>query len=175
MTPKTAHPQKEDLARIYRVFQRLGPKGLDPVALLFRKHVEAEGMQRVKEATEAAAAKKEKEASKDKEAGAPPPRTCNNVYCEKYLSYTKTPCGNGSRRQRSRVVEVVSARHYKRALGKEMYRQNHSNFLGGVPESTKGMQRCVRFNFFTLLLAALYEPATGRAPQKRASGMHSVG
>ena len=52
--------QKEDLARIYRVFQRLGPKGLDPVADLFRKHVEAEGMQRVKEATEAAAAKKEK-------------------------------------------------------------------------------------------------------------------
>ena len=53
--------QKDDLARMYRLFQRI-PKGLDPVAELFRKHVESEGMQRVKEATETAAAKKEKDA-----------------------------------------------------------------------------------------------------------------
>ena len=46
---------------MYRLFQRI-PKGLDPVAELFRKHVESEGMQRVKEATETAAAKKEKDA-----------------------------------------------------------------------------------------------------------------
>ena len=60
--PTSPHlPQKEDLARIYRLFQRI-PKGLEPVAELFRKHVEAQGMQRVKEATEAAAAKKEKDA-----------------------------------------------------------------------------------------------------------------
>ena len=52
---------------MYRLFQRI-PKGLDPVAELFRKHVESEGMQRVKEATETAAAKKEKDA------GAPQPR-----------------------------------------------------------------------------------------------------
>ena len=55
--------QKEDLARLYRLFQRV-PKGLDPVADTFKKHVEAEGMKLVKEATEAM------EARKDKDAGA---------------------------------------------------------------------------------------------------------
>lgn len=35
-------PQKADLARMYRMFNRL-PKGLDPMADIFRKHVEAEG------------------------------------------------------------------------------------------------------------------------------------
>ena len=43
---------------MYRLFTRI-PKGLDPVADAFRKHVEGEGMNLVKEATEAAAAKKE--------------------------------------------------------------------------------------------------------------------
>ncbi len=60
--------QKDDLARMYRLFQRI-PKGLDPVAELFRKHVESEGMQRVKEATETAAAKKEKDAGAGQEIG----------------------------------------------------------------------------------------------------------
>ena len=55
--------QKEDLARLYRLFQRV-PKGLDPVSETFKKHVEAEGMKLVKEATEAM------EARKDKDAGA---------------------------------------------------------------------------------------------------------
>lgn len=54
--------QKEDLARLYRLFQRV-PKGLDPVADTFKRHVEAEGMKLVKEATEAMEAKKEKDAS----------------------------------------------------------------------------------------------------------------
>jgi hypothetical protein len=48
--------QKEDLARMYRLFSRI-PKGLEPVADAFKKHVEADGMALVKEATEAAAAK----------------------------------------------------------------------------------------------------------------------
>ena len=41
---------------MYRLFSRI-PKGLEPVADAFKKHVEADGMALVKEATEAAAAK----------------------------------------------------------------------------------------------------------------------
>ena len=55
--------QKNDLARLYRLFQRI-PKGLEPVAESFKKHVESEGMKLVKEATEAATAKKDKDAGK---------------------------------------------------------------------------------------------------------------
>ena len=55
--------QKQDLARMYRLFQRI-PKGLEPVADSFKKHVQAECMKLVKEATEAATAKREKDASK---------------------------------------------------------------------------------------------------------------
>ncbi|CAL8463270.1 g2804 [Coccomyxa elongata] len=55
--------KKEDLARMYRLFQRI-PKGLDPVADIFKKHVEAEGMKIVKEVTEAIESKKEKDAGK---------------------------------------------------------------------------------------------------------------
>ncbi|DBA74791.1 TPA: Cullin-1 [Trebouxia sp. C0005] len=55
--------KKSDLARMYRLFQRI-PKGLEPVAESFKKHVESEGMKLVKEATEAATAKKDKDAGK---------------------------------------------------------------------------------------------------------------
>lgn len=50
--------QKEDLARMYRLFSRI-PKGLDPVADAFKKHVESEGLRLVKEVAEAAIQKKE--------------------------------------------------------------------------------------------------------------------
>ena len=53
--------QKDDLARMYRLFLRI-VKGLDPVADVFKRHVESEGMKLVREVTEAAAAKKEKDA-----------------------------------------------------------------------------------------------------------------
>ena len=53
--------QKEDLARMYRLFQRI-VKGLDPVADAFKRHVEGEGLQLVKQVTEAAASKKDKDA-----------------------------------------------------------------------------------------------------------------
>ena len=46
---------------MYRLFQRI-PKGLDPVAEIFKDHVEAEGNKLVKEVTEAVESKKEKEA-----------------------------------------------------------------------------------------------------------------
>ena len=46
---------------MFRLFQRI-PKGLEPVAETFRDHVEAEGTKLVKEATEVAEAKKDKEA-----------------------------------------------------------------------------------------------------------------
>ncbi|KAK9809634.1 hypothetical protein WJX73_009175 [Symbiochloris irregularis] len=61
--------KKEDLARLYRLFQRV-PKGLDPVAETFKKHVESEGMKLVREATESMEAKKDKDAGKpSKETG----------------------------------------------------------------------------------------------------------
>ena len=50
--------QKDDLARMYRLFSRI-PKGLDPVADAFKRHVESEGSRLVKEVTEAANQKKE--------------------------------------------------------------------------------------------------------------------
>ncbi len=53
--------QKEHLARMYRLFNRI-KNGLDPVALIFRKHVESEGMKLVNQAAEDATAKKEKDA-----------------------------------------------------------------------------------------------------------------
>jgi hypothetical protein len=52
--------QKDDLARMYRLFNRV-PKGLEPVADMFKKHVENEGMKLVKAVTETATAKKDKE------------------------------------------------------------------------------------------------------------------
>ena len=61
--------QKEDLARMYRLFQRI-PRGLDPVADIFKKHVESEGMKLVKEVTEAMSSKKDRDAG----AGLLPPR-----------------------------------------------------------------------------------------------------
>ncbi len=50
--------QQDDLARMYRLFSRI-PKGLDPVADAFKKHVESEGSRLVKEVTEAANQKKD--------------------------------------------------------------------------------------------------------------------
>lgn len=50
----------DDLARMHRLFSRV-PKGLDPVADVFREHVDGEGMKLVKEAASAAETKKEKE------------------------------------------------------------------------------------------------------------------
>ena len=57
----TALLQTEDLARMYRLFSRIS-KGLDPIADCFKEHVESEGMKLVKQVTEAAEAKKEKDA-----------------------------------------------------------------------------------------------------------------
>eukprot|EP00884_Botryococcus_braunii_P010588 jgi/Botrbrau1/19530/Bobra.0035s0026.1 len=56
--------RKEDLARMYRLFNRV-PKGLEPVADIFKKHVESEGMKLVKEVTGAWELRKEKEKEKE--------------------------------------------------------------------------------------------------------------
>jgi hypothetical protein len=53
--------QTEDLARMFRLFSRV-PRGLDPIADIFKQHVESEGMKLVKEVAEAVEAKKEKDA-----------------------------------------------------------------------------------------------------------------
>ena len=57
--------QKADLARMYRLFSRV-TKGLEPVANIFKKHVESEGMKLVAQVTEALNSKK------DKDSGAAP-------------------------------------------------------------------------------------------------------
>ena len=58
----------EDLARMFRLFKRI-PAGLPPVADIFKKHVEKEGVTLVKQAEDAAGAKKDPGA-KDKAASA---------------------------------------------------------------------------------------------------------
>ena len=58
-------PQRDDLSRMYRLFLRVpsGPdQGLEPVAGIFQKHVEEEGLKLVKEVSEAAQARREKDA-----------------------------------------------------------------------------------------------------------------
>lgn len=50
--------QTDDLARMYRLFHRI-PKGLEPVAEIFKQHVEAEGNKLVKEVSEDVESKKE--------------------------------------------------------------------------------------------------------------------
>ncbi|KAK6930135.1 Cullin, N-terminal [Dillenia turbinata] len=47
----------EDLSRMYRLFSKI-PKGLDPVANIFKQHVTSEGMALVKQAEDAASNKK---------------------------------------------------------------------------------------------------------------------
>ncbi|KAI3437587.1 hypothetical protein D9Q98_000040 [Chlorella vulgaris] len=94
--------KKADLARMYRMFNRL-PKGLDPMADIFRKHVEAEGMKLVREATEAAESKKEKEKEAGKaakEAGSSSPenqfiRGTIGLH-DKYMEYVQDSFGNSS-------------------------------------------------------------------------------
>lgn len=53
----------DDLARMYRLFNRV-PNGLEPVASLFKQHVDSEGMKRVKEATEAVEEKRGRDAGR---------------------------------------------------------------------------------------------------------------
>jgi cullin 1 len=95
--------KKSDLARMYRMFNRL-PKGLEPMADIFCKHVEEEGMRLVRETTEAAETKKEKdrEAGKaSKEAGSssgPESQFIRGVITlhDKYIEYVQDSFGNSS-------------------------------------------------------------------------------
>ena len=50
--------QTDDLARMYRLFHRI-PKGLEPVADIFKSHVESEGNKLVKEVSEDVESKKQ--------------------------------------------------------------------------------------------------------------------
>lgn len=57
--------QRDDLARMYRLFSRVPSapdQGLEPVAAIFEKHVEEQGLKLVKEVTEAAQARRDKDA-----------------------------------------------------------------------------------------------------------------
>lgn len=53
--------QKADLARMYRLFSRVA-RGLEPVAAIFKKHVENEGGKLVDQVTEALQSRKNKDA-----------------------------------------------------------------------------------------------------------------
>ena len=55
------HMQKADLARMYRLFSRV-TRGLEPVAAIFKKHVENEGGKLVDQVTEALQSRKNKDA-----------------------------------------------------------------------------------------------------------------
>jgi cullin 1 len=59
--------KKADLARMFRLFGRV-PRGLEPMADIFRRHVESEGLKLVTQAGEAAEAKREGAAAR-KEGG----------------------------------------------------------------------------------------------------------
>lgn len=96
--------KKPDLARMYRLFGRV-PKGLDPMAEIFRKHVEAEGLKLVKDATDSSAARKEvaagggKPARGDAAGGAGPEATfIRGVLAlhDKYQQYVADCFGNSS-------------------------------------------------------------------------------
>lgn len=52
----------EDLARMYRLFIRV-PNGLDPIAVIFKTHVDSEGLKRVKDATAAIEERRLKDSS----------------------------------------------------------------------------------------------------------------
>ncbi|KAK9815921.1 hypothetical protein WJX72_012009 [[Myrmecia] bisecta] len=91
--------KKQDLARMYRLFQRI-PKGLEPVADMFKKHVESEGMRLVKEVTEAANAKKDKDSGKPtKDSGSSHEQQYVREVIElhdKYLQYVNDCFANSS-------------------------------------------------------------------------------
>lgn len=90
----------DDLARMFRLFQRVH-KGLEPVADIFREHVENEGNKLVKEVTEAMESKKEKEAGKgpSKDSGSSHEQQFVRSVIElhdKYLLYVNTCFSNTS-------------------------------------------------------------------------------
>ena len=92
--------KKEDLARMYRLFGRI-PKGLEPMADMFRKHVESEGLKLVGQAGEAVEAKKERKgaAAKAEASGASPEHTFIREVIslhDTYMDYVKECFGGAS-------------------------------------------------------------------------------
>ncbi len=105
--------QTEDLARMYRLFQRI-PKGLDPVAELFKQHVEGEGNKLVREVSEEIESKRDKEAGKGptKDAGTPAEQQFVRSVVElhdKYLAFVSTCFNNASLFHKSLKVRGVAA------------------------------------------------------------------
>lgn len=94
--------KKEDIARMYRLFGRIR-RGLEPMAEIFRKHVEEEGLKLVREAGEAAEARKEREPAGGnkgaaRDSGLPPEHAFirNTIALhETFMSYV-TDCFGGS-------------------------------------------------------------------------------
>jgi cullin 1 len=113
--------KKEDLARMYRLFSRI-PKGLEPVADAFKRHVEADGMALVKEATEAAAAKaaagKKKAAASSDDAETGFVRQVVNLH-DKYLEYVER-CFNSASLFHKALKEAFEAFCNKPVAGSQM-------------------------------------------------------
>lgn len=55
----------DDLARMYRLFNRVAG-GLDPIADIFKSHVDTEGMKRVKDATASIEERRARDAGRSK-------------------------------------------------------------------------------------------------------------
>lgn len=90
--------KKEDLARMFRLFGRI-PKGLEPMADMFRKHVESEGLKLVGQAGEAVELKKERKGPKTEAAGASPEHVFIREVItlhDTYMEYVKECFGGAS-------------------------------------------------------------------------------
>lgn len=82
-----------DLGRMFALFSRV-PKGLDPIAAIFKKHVEGDGMHQVKQAEETLTAKK----SAREDSGSTEQTFMRNIIelHDKYLKYVADCFGNSS-------------------------------------------------------------------------------
>eukprot|EP00951_Prasinocladus_malaysianus_P032017 scaffold309737_cov46-Prasinocladus_malaysianus.AAC.1 len=95
---------------MYRLFNRI-PKGLDPVADIFKKHVEGEGMALVKEVTEAAQMRKEKDSGKHTRSSS---GCCSTPNAS--LPQSKCVVGEQASKERARLADPTSRCMYAKSL-----------------------------------------------------------
>ncbi|CAK0760120.1 Cullin-1 [Coccomyxa viridis] len=132
--------KKADLARMYRLFSRI-PKGLEPVAAIFKKHVEGEGTKLVAQVTEALNTRKEKDAgkpSKDSGSGTQEQTYVKTVIelHDKYLQYV-TESFNSSSLFHKALKEAFEA-FCNKAVGGLASAELMANFCNTLLSKTSG-------------------------------------